>query len=73
MPTPSANVRNTAGPADGRTDTRQTASSCSVGSAAIANRYVGFGGRRGATVRDIFVALETGDSAASATIEEPDR
>lgn len=44
-----------------------------VGSAAIANRYVGFGGRRGATVRDIFAALETGDAAASATIEETAR
>jgi predicted NBD/HSP70 family sugar kinase len=44
-----------------------------VGSAAIANRYVGFGGRRGATVRDIFAALEAGDAAASATIEETAR
>jgi predicted NBD/HSP70 family sugar kinase len=44
-----------------------------VGGVGIANRYVGFGGRGGATVRDIFSALESGDAAASATIEETAR
>lgn len=44
-----------------------------VGSAAIANRYAGFGGRHGATVREIFAALESGDAAARATIDETAR
>ena len=44
-----------------------------VGGVGIANRYVGFGGHGGATVRDIFSALESGDAAASATIEETAR
>lgn len=45
----------------------------SVGSAAIAERYAGFGGRRGLTVRDIFAALASGDAAAIATVEETAR
>jgi predicted NBD/HSP70 family sugar kinase len=44
-----------------------------VGGVGIANRYVGFGGHGAATVRDIFSALESGDAAASATIEETAR
>lgn len=44
-----------------------------VGAAGIASRYAGFGGRYGATVRDIFAALEAGDAAASATIDETAR
>lgn len=44
-----------------------------VGSAAIAQRYAGFGGPDGATVQDIFTALATGDAAAAATIEETAR
>lgn len=44
-----------------------------AGSAAIASRYAGYGGRRGATVRDIFLALADGDAAARATIEETAR
>ena len=44
-----------------------------VGSVAITNRYAGFGGHRGATVRDIFAALEAGEPAAIATIEETAR
>ncbi len=44
-----------------------------VGSVAIARRYAGFGGREGATVRDIFTASATGDAAALVTIEETAR
>jgi predicted NBD/HSP70 family sugar kinase len=44
-----------------------------VGSVAIASRYAGFGGRAGATVREIFAALEHDDTAARATIEETGR
>ena len=44
-----------------------------VGSVAIADRYAGYGGQPGATVRDIFAALEHGDAAALATIEETGR
>ena len=44
-----------------------------AGSAAIVSRYVGFGGRGGSTVRDIFAALGDGDAAANATIEETAR
>jgi predicted NBD/HSP70 family sugar kinase len=44
-----------------------------VGAAGIAGRYAGFGGRSGASVRDIFAALEAGDAAARTTIEETAR
>lgn len=44
-----------------------------VGSAAIARRYAGFGGRDGASVREVFEALAAGDNAAIATVEETAR
>jgi predicted NBD/HSP70 family sugar kinase len=44
-----------------------------VGSAAITRRFAGFGGREGATVREVFEALGAGDEAAIATIEETAR
>ena len=44
-----------------------------VGSVAIVKRYAGFGGTSGATVRDIFTALERGEPAAIATVEETAR
>jgi predicted NBD/HSP70 family sugar kinase len=44
-----------------------------VGSAAIAERYAGFGGQHGLTVRDIFAALDSGNPAAIATVEETAR
>jgi predicted NBD/HSP70 family sugar kinase len=44
-----------------------------VGSAAIARRFAGFGGREGATVREVFEALGAGEKAAIATIEETAR
>ena len=44
-----------------------------VGSAAIVQRYKGYGGRAGATVRDIFERLASHDQAAVATIEETAR
>jgi predicted NBD/HSP70 family sugar kinase len=45
----------------------------SIGSVAISERYQGFGGKAGSTVRDIFAALETGDQAAVAALEETGR
>jgi predicted NBD/HSP70 family sugar kinase len=44
-----------------------------VGSAGIARRYAGFGGRQGATVREVFAALDAGETAAIVTIEETAR
>jgi predicted NBD/HSP70 family sugar kinase len=44
-----------------------------VGSAAIVQRYRGYGGRPNATVRDIFEMLGNQDKAAVATIEETAR
>lgn len=44
-----------------------------VGSVGIAQRFAGFGGRPGTSVREIFAMLETGDPAAKATIEETAR
>ncbi|MGR6468076.1 ROK family transcriptional regulator [Rhizobium sp. PAMB 3182] len=45
----------------------------SIGSVAIAERYHGFGGKEGHTVRDIFSALQDGEQAAIATLEETAR
>lgn len=44
-----------------------------VGSVAISRRYAGFGGRDGATVREVFAAFGAGEPAAIATIEETAR
>ena len=44
-----------------------------IGSAAMSDRYAGYGGAPGTSVRAIFDALATGDSAAVATIEETAR
>lgn len=44
-----------------------------VGSAAIADRFAGYGGRSGASVAEIFAALAGGDPAAAATVEETAR
>lgn len=44
-----------------------------VGGAAIARRYEGYGGRAGQTVGAIFEALEAGDRAAEAAIDETAR
>lgn len=44
-----------------------------VGSVAIAERYAGYGGRPGASVRDVFEALAQDDPAAAAAIEETAR
>jgi predicted NBD/HSP70 family sugar kinase len=44
-----------------------------IGSAGIIQRYLGYGGRAGATVRDIFEMLATGDRAAVAALEETAR
>lgn len=42
----------------------------SVGSIGIRDRYKGAGGKKGLNVRDIFQALERGDTIASATLTE---
>ncbi|WP_231081508.1 ROK family transcriptional regulator [Jiella flava] len=44
-----------------------------VGSMAMTRRYVGFGGRQGATVADLFNAFECGELSAVAAIEETAR
>jgi len=44
-----------------------------VGSVAIAARYAGYGGAAGATVRDVFAALEQGEAAAVEAIGETAR
>ncbi|HVW93019.1 MAG TPA: ROK family transcriptional regulator [Devosia sp.] len=44
-----------------------------VGSVGIARRYAGFGGREGASVRDIFERFGAGEPAAIAAIEETAR
>jgi len=44
-----------------------------VGSVAMTRRYVGFGGRQGATVADVFAAYEGGEDCAVAAIEETAR
>ena len=44
-----------------------------VGSAAIARRYAGFGGSEESTAKDLFSAFASGETSASATIEETAR